>query len=259
MRDEHTTVPIVGRHPVREALEDRDLEIEKVWLRQGMRGPVVNDIRRLAKDRGVPVQFVPEARLNSLARGANHQGVAAQAAPIVYQELHDMMASIAQTTDDVRRTKPLVLMLDGIQDPYNYGAILRSAAAVGAAGVIVPRHGAAPISAVTIKASAGTAGRVPISRVTNIADAIYQLKERGYWVVGASGGADTSMWEMDWDRPLVLVIGAEGRGLGKRVASECDYLVRIPMSGEAESLNASVAAGILMFVAAGSGHRPGLS
>lgn len=251
MSGDSTSTTIVGRHPVREALADPEIEIDKVWLKQGSVGGVIQDIRRLAKQRGVPVQFVPSAKLDRLAGGANHQGVAAHTSPVAYLELHELMAAIGGTPDEVRRKKPMVLLLDGIQDPYNFGAILRSAVAVGAAGVIISRHGMAPMSAVTVKASAGTAGRVPIARVANIADALYPLKERGYWAVGAAAAAEISMWEMDWDRPLALVIGGEGKGLGPRVAGECDYLVHIPMQGNAESLNASVAAAVLMFVSAG--------
>lgn len=243
---------VIGRNPVREALADPSVEIEKVWLRQGIGGATIQEIRRLAKRRGVAVQFVPSVKLDRVSGGANHQGVAALTSPILYLELHDLMAQIAPQPGIARELKPMLLILDGIQDPYNYGAILRSAVAAGVAGIIIPRHGMAPMSAVTIKASAGTAGRVPIARVGNLADVLYPLKERGFWIVGAAGEGDRTMWEMDWDRPVALVIGSEGRGLGKRIAGECDHLVRIPMTGDAESLNASVAAGILMFVAARS-------
>lgn len=250
MPREDDGLTIVGRNPVREALADLTVEVEKVLLRQGISGGAINDIRRAAKERGVPVQFVPAVRLDRAAGGANHQGVAAVTSPVRYLELHDLMAMVGPDIEAVRQTRPLLLLLDGVQDPHNYGAILRSAVAAGAAGVIIPRHGMAPISAVTMKASAGTAGRVPIARVGNLADVLYSLKERGFWIAGAAGDGETSLWDMDWERPVALVIGGEGRGLGRRVAEGCDYLVRIPMSGDAESLNASVAAGVLMFAAA---------
>ncbi len=250
MSREPESMVIVGRNPVREALSDSTVEIDKVWLKQGAGGSAIGEIRRLAKSRGVPVQFVPASKLDRLSSGANHQGVAMIASPVPYLELHELMSSIGATPDAIRERKPVLLLLDGIQDPYNFGAILRSAAAVGVEGVIIPRHGMAPMSAITMKASAGTAGRVPIARVTNLADVLYSLKERGFWVVGAAGEGETTMWEMDWDRPIALVVGGEGKGLGNRVAEECDYLVRIPMVGDVESLNASVAAAVLMFVAA---------
>src|SRR5690554_2328836 len=158
---------IVGRNPVREALQDESVEVEKVLIRQGLGGGAVNEIRRLAKVRGVPVQFVPAQRLDGLARGAVHQGVAATTSPIAFLELHELMAGIAESG---RAGAPIVVVLDGIQDPHYFGAIIRSAAAAGVDGVIIPKHGMAPMSATTIKASAGTAGRVPIARVGNIAD-----------------------------------------------------------------------------------------
>lgn len=241
---------IVGRNPVREALERRGGAVEKVMIQQGAGGRAISEIRRLAGEAGVQVQYAPEARLAKMARGLNHQGVLAVAAPVDYLEVEEMLAGIAPTLDDVRAQKPILLLLDQIQDVYNFGAILRSAVAAGVAGVIVPQHDMAPLNAAALKASAGTATRLPIARVTNLADVIYQLKERGYWVVGAAADGELSMWEMDWDRPVALVIGSEGRGMRPRVAGECDHRVSIPMRGPAESLNASVAAGILLFVAA---------
>jgi 23S rRNA (guanosine2251-2'-O)-methyltransferase len=241
---------IVGRNPVREALERGDGRIEKVMIRQGLTGHGIRQIRRLAKAEGVPVQQVPSARLSRLAPGVAHQGVAAVTIPVAYRDVEDMLHEIAADTDVVREKKPIVLLLDRIEDPHNFGAILRSAVAAGVEGVIVPRHRMAPLNAAAIKASAGVALRVPIARTGNLAGVIEQLKERGYWIAGASGTGETSVWEMDWDRPLALVIGNEERGLRPQIARACDYRVAIPMRGPAESLNASVAAGILLFAAA---------
>ncbi|GIV58945.1 MAG: 23S rRNA (guanosine(2251)-2'-O)-methyltransferase RlmB [Rhodothermaceae bacterium] len=240
---------IVGRNPVREALARDEGRIEKVLIQQGAGGAAIRAIRRAATQAGVPVQFVPAARMARLAPGLNHQGVAAVAAPVAYLEVEALLNRIAPDPDAVRARRPLLLLLDQIEDPHNFGAILRSAVAAGVDGVIVPRHRMAPLNAATIKASAGTALRVPLARAGNLADVIQQLKERGYWVAGAAGTGATSLWEMDWDRPLALVIGNEEKGLRPRVAGACDYLVSIPMRGPAESLNASVAAGILLFVA----------
>lgn len=248
MSEEQSSL-LAGRNPVREALE-RGEEIEKVMIQQGTGGSQIAEIRRLATAAGVQVQYVPEVRLNRMAGGLNHQGVLAFAALVPYLELDDMLSAIAPSTDDVRREKPILLLLDQLQDPYNFGAILRSAVAAGAGGVIVPRHGMAPLNAGAVKASAGTATRIPIARVTNLADAIHQLKERGYWIAGAAGDGESTVWEMDWDRPIAIVIGSEGSGLRSRVMQVCDYRVSIPMRGPAESLNASVAAGILLFAAA---------
>ena len=147
------------------------------------------------------------------------------------------------------KRNPSLVVLDEISDPHNFGAILRSAVASGASGVIVPDRNQAPLGATALKASAGTAPRIPVARVTNLADALVQLKERGYWVAGLDGEAEKTVWTLDWDRPTALVIGSEGRGLRPRVRETCDYLVSIPMRGPAESLNASVAAGIALFAA----------
>jgi 23S rRNA (guanosine2251-2'-O)-methyltransferase len=252
---DHEPTVIAGRNPVREALQLGDRSLEKVLVQQGAQGGPVAEIRRAAKAAGVPVQVVPAAKLNALAPGVNHQGVVALAAAADYADLDAMLERIAPTLDDVRSRKPVLLALDGIEDPHNFGAILRSAVAAGAAGVIVPERGQAPLSAAAVKASAGTALRLPIARVTNLAEALFGLKERGYWVVGLEGGAGeggaerTTVWAYDWDRPVVLVVGSEGGGLRPRVRAACDVLAAIPMRGPAESLNASVAAGIALFAA----------
>jgi 23S rRNA (guanosine2251-2'-O)-methyltransferase len=252
---DHEPSIIAGRNPVREALQRGDRSIEKVLVQQGAQGGPVAEIRRAAKAAGVPVQVVPAARLNQLAPGVGHQGVVALAAAVGYADLDAMLEAIAPTLDAVRARKPVLLALDGIEDPHNFGAILRSAVAAGAAGVVVPDRGQAPLSAAAVKASAGTADRLPVARVTNLAEALFALKERGYWVVGLDGGEGggaaerTTVWAYDWDRPIVLVVGSEGGGMRPRVRSACDLLVAIPMRGPAESLNASVAAGIALFAA----------
>lgn len=251
---DHGPSVIAGRNPVREALERGERGIEKVLLQEGAQGQPVVEIRRAAKAAGVPVQVVPAVRLNRLAPGVNHQGVVALAAAADYADLDAMLEAVAPSLADVRSRKPVLLALDGIEDPHNFGAILRSAVAAGAAGVIVPERGQAPLSATAVKASAGTALRLPIARVTNLAETLFALKERGYWIVGLEGGEGsgrerTTVWAYDWDRPVVLVVGGEGRGMRPRVRSACDVLAAIPMRGPAESLNASVAAGIALFAA----------
>lgn len=241
---------IAGRNPVREALERGEGNIEKVWLQKGLGGGAVHALRRLASAQGVPVQFVPQERLARLVSGVNHQGVVALAGRVTYLEVEEMLHRIAADPDEVRARKPVLLVLDQIEDPYNLGALLRSAVAAGVAGVIVPARNMAPVNAAAIKTSAGTALRIPIARVPKLVDVMEQLKERGYWVAGAAGDGETSVWEMDWDRAVALVIGNEERGLSPRMADACDFRVAIPMRGPAESLNASVAAGILLFAAA---------
>lgn len=240
---------LIGRKPVREALADLDAPVEKVMIQQGMEGKAVNAVRQAAAARKIPVQFVPIHKLNRLAGGGRHQGFVAVLAQTAYEELEAMLHRIAANPDVVRAEKPRVLVLDQLEDPYNFGAVLRSAVAFGVRGVIVPNRHMAPLSATAVKASAGTALRLPIARVSNLQAALLQLKERGYWVAGAAGEGGTSVWEMDWDRPLALVMGSEGSGLREHVRSTCDYLVSIPMSGPVESLNVSVATGILLALA----------
>lgn len=240
---------LVGRNPVREALEQEETRVEKVLLQEGVGGPAIEAIRRAARAHGVPVQVVPKARLDRLAAGVVHQGVVAFVAPVRYRTLEELLEAVAPSPEAVRERQPLLVALDQIEDPHNYGAILRTAAAAGVAGVLVPRHHMAPLNAAALKASAGAALRVPIAHVTNLARALETLKAHGFWVAGASPSGDVSVWEMDWHRPLVLVLGNEGRGLRPGVARACDLLVSIPLRGPVESLNVSVAAGILLFAA----------
>jgi len=249
---ETDTSTIIGRQPVCEALERGEVGIQKVMLEQDASGEDIGVIRNLAEQRGAPVQYVPEARLRHEAEGAAHQGVVAISAPIRYQEVDEMLSDIAPTWSDVKAKKPRILVIDRVTDPRNFGAILRSAVAAGTDGVIVPTREMAPLNAAAIKASAGTAPRIPIARSDHLPRLLTQVKERGYWVYGAEGTAEPTLWEADWDRPAVVVLGSEGEGLAPEVAEACDELISIPMQGPAESLNVSVAAGLLLFEASRS-------
>ena len=244
------TSTLIGRQPVLEALEREDLGIEKVMLEQDASGERIGAIRAAAEERGTPVQYVPAARLRHEADGATHQGVVAITAPIRYREVNDMLADIAPTWDAVQTKNPLLLVVDRVTDPRNFGAILRSAVAAGTEGVIVPTREMAPLNAAALKASAGTAPRIPIARSDDLAQVLPQLKERGYFVYGAEGTAETSLWNAEWDRPVAVVMGSEEEGLAPGVADACDELVSIPLRGPVESLNVSVAAGLLLFAAA---------
>jgi len=198
------------------------------------------------------VQYVPEARLRHEAQGAVHQGVVAIAGPAEYLTVHELLRTVAPTWNDVQAQKPLLLVIDRVTDTRNFGAILRSAVAAGVEGVIVPQSSMAPLNATAIKASAGTATRIDIARTPDLSMVLQQLKERGYWVCGAEGTAQTSVWDVDFDRPVAVVLGSEGEGLAADVAEACDVLASIPMRGPAESLNVSVAAGIFLLQAAQS-------
>lgn len=244
------TTTIIGRNPVREALARDDQGIEKVMLEQGATGEAIGTIRKAAKERGVPVQYVPEARLKHESQGAVHQGVVAIASPITYATVHELLSNIAPTWAEVQDRKPLLLVIDRVTDTRNFGAILRSAVAAGVDGVIVPQTSMAPLNAAAIKASAGTATRIPIARARDLSTVLQQLKERGYWVCGAEGTAETTVWDVDFDRPIAVVLGSEGEGLAGDVAAACDELASIPMRGPAESLNVSVAAGMFLLTAA---------
>jgi 23S rRNA (guanosine2251-2'-O)-methyltransferase len=251
--DSRTDV-LAGRNPVREALERADGRVEKVFLQKGTHGSAIDAIRRAAKAAGVPVQMAPQPKLDRLAPQAAHQGVVAAVAPVAYADLDAMLSGVAPTLDAVREAKPVLVVLDEVEDPRNFGAVVRSAVAAGAAGVVVPDRRMAPLSAVAVKASAGTALQIPIARTTNLAEALHALKERGYWVAGLDGGdaphpERATVWDYDWDRPVALVVGNEGRGLRPVVRDACDTLVAVPMRGPAESLNASVAAGVALFAA----------
>ena len=239
---EHTIV--TGRNAVREAVEREPLQLEHICIRRGAQG--LQNIRRKAAKAQVPVRELPESGLNRIAGSVRHQGVIAQRAAIAYQESSAMLAAIAPDLETVKRRKPRLLLLDGLQDPRNYGALLRTAVAAGVSGVIVPSRRMAPLSAATVRASSGMAARIPIARVKELADILWPLKERGYFVYGATETGE-SLWTTNWHRPIALVMGSEGRGLTQTVAQECDQLVSIPMSGDAQSLNVAVAAGILLF------------
>ena len=241
---------LAGRNAVLEALQREPHRLERICVQTASQG--LSAFWKLAAQSGVPVQQLPRAALQRMAGKAVHQGVVAIRSAIAYQDVDAMLAAIAPSLDDVKQLRPRLLMLDGIQDPRNYGAIVRSAVAFGVAGIIVPARGMAPLSPAMIKASSGTASRIPIARTGSLAAQVPALQERGYYVYGASTRAGASLWSLDWDRPTALVIGSEGHGLRRETARVCDGMVSIPMPGDVASLNASVAAGILLaFIAAG--------
>ena len=192
--------------------------------------------------------------MDQLVPGVNHQGVLLAVSPITYLDVDELLQRVAPDRDAVREGKPVIVVLDHIQDPHNLGAIVRSCAATGVQGIIIPERGAAPVTAAAVKTSAGTMSQVMVARTGNLLQLIEQLKERGYWVAGADGAGETSLSAMDWDRPLALVIGSEEKGMSRTVSAACDYRVSIPMENSVESLNASMAAALLLF-AASCGHK----
>jgi 23S rRNA (guanosine2251-2'-O)-methyltransferase len=232
-------VDVVGRQPVLEALRSGK-EINKLLIAKGQKPAALREIVALARQRGIVVQEVDRSVLDKLSREANHQGVLAQLSEVRYWELDDLLAASGDAA-----WAPFLILLDGIQDPHNLGAIIRSAEALGAHGVIIPKRRGAAVTEAVMKASAGAANYLPVCRVTNLAATIDTLKQARYWVVGADA-AGAPCFKQDLTGPIALVIGGEGFGLSRLVREKCDFLSAIPMRGQINSLNASVAASLLM-------------
>jgi len=248
-RSERQTA-IAGRKPVLKALADENIIIDTIYVRRGLKSSIVAELKQGGRAGHIPVKFVPQEKLDRLAGDAVHQGVVALTSDIEIHDLDGMLALISPSWDETARRKPLLLIPDRISDPHNLGAIVRSATAFGCSGIILPERHSAPLGAAAIKASAGTALDMLFARVTNLAQAIKQLKERGYWIAGLAAGGSASLSSVDWDRPIVLVVGNEADGISEHVRNQCDLLVSIPISPKVESLNAAVAAGIALQAAA---------
>lgn len=233
---------IEGRHPVLEAMR-AGRKLQRIYLATGA-GGVAQEIVELAKSRGVPVAYLPRAEIDAMTQGRSSQGVVALAQPRAYQDTDAMLAAAARQGE-----APLVVLLDGVEDPGNLGSIIRTAASAGAHGVIIPKDRSATLTPAAVKAAAGAADRIAVAREVNLARAIDQLKEKGLWTVGADAAADQTYTEVDYTSPTAIVVGGEHQGLRRLVRDKCDFLVRIPMPGRFNSLNASVAAAILLYEA----------
>ncbi len=231
---------IAGRNPVIEALK-AGKSINTVYI--SGEGGSLGIIRRMAEEKGIPVKKADDRKLSEITGGASHQGVAALGACAEYASVEDILAvSVA------KGTKPFIIICDGIEDPHNLGAILRTAEAAGADGVIIPKRRSASLTGTVYKTSAGAAGWIPVARTANITAAIELLKENGVWIYGTdASGSDYT--QADFRGGTALVIGSEGYGMGRLVREKCDFLLSLPMNGKINSLNASVAAGIFMYEA----------
>ena len=229
---------IYGINPVLEALRGGRVGAIRVADRSGER---LAAVIRLAGERGVPVRRVAAGDLDRAARGAAHQGVVAEVGAAASVGVEDLVAQA--------KGAPLIVVLDGIEDPHNVGAIIRTVDAAGADGLVRQSRHAAPLGGATAKASAGAVAHVKIAEVVNIARALEILKDAGVWTVGLAGDAAKAYDEMDLRLPTALVVGAEGAGLRRLVRERCDWLVSIPMGGHVQSLNVSVATGIALFEA----------
>jgi 23S rRNA (guanosine2251-2'-O)-methyltransferase len=224
-----------GIHPVTEALRSKR-PLERLLVAQGAGGPRLQEIIDLARRMSVPVRFEPRTALDRLAGSSAHQGVVALGAAQKYADL-----------DTAAARSELVVVLDGVEDPHNLGAIIRTAYAAGAGSVIIPERRAASVTDVVAKAAAGALEHLPVARVANINRALEDLKERGFWIYGLDERGEQDYDGVDYGAPTAFVLGGEGKGLHEQVRKHCDMLVRIPMAGKISSLNVSVAAGVVLF------------
>jgi 23S rRNA (guanosine2251-2'-O)-methyltransferase len=224
-----------------EALKARQ-PIEKIFVQHGTHGTTLSTIFRLAKQSGIPIAEASRQRFLELVGDEPNQGVLALVSEATYVELDDVLAIAAQ-----RNEHPFLLILDEIEDPHNLGALIRTADCAGVHGVVIPKHHAATVNQTVVKTSAGAAVHVAIARVTNVANAVDEMKEKQLRVLGAEMSANTSLYDADLTGPIAVVIGNEGRGIRRLVKDKCDALVRIPMFGKINSLNASVSGALLMY------------
>lgn len=233
---------LAGRNAVLELLKG-SRSVNRLMVANGSSEGSMREIIAIAKERGINVQFYERSKLDAMASGIRHQGVLAQVPPVQYAELEDILAIAAS-----RNEPPFIVLLDELEDPHNLGAILRTADAAGVHGVLIPKHRSCPLSATVAKTSAGAVEHVPVARIGNMVQTIKRLKKEGLWVAAADmDGKD--YYDTDLTGALLLVIGSEGQGVGRLIKEQCDFVVRIPMVGKINSLNASVAGSILMYEA----------
>ena len=245
-QDEANRAPVdnatFGVLPVLEILRAGSRRIDRIMVAEGVREQRLNEVFDLARTHGIRVDRTQRDKLDKLTGNANHQGVVAFTAAAVYVDVDEILDASADHP-------ALIVVLDGVEDPRNLGAILRSVECAGADGVIIPERRAVGLTETVAKSSAGAIEHVKVAKVANLNRMIEELKRRNIWVVGASGDAATAHTEWDWTQPSALVLGGEGSGLHRLVAENCDTLVKVPMYGKIDSLNVSVAAGVILFEA----------
>ena len=232
---------VAGRNAVLELLKS-DKDINKLFIERGERHGSINEIIAKAKEEKVVIVEVDRAKLDELAE--NHQGVVAIVPPFNYSEVEDILDLAKEKGED-----PFVLILDGIEDPHNFGSIIRTAETAGVHGIIIPKRRTVTVNSTVTKVSTGATSYVKIARVTNLNETIRKLKDAGLWVIGTDGDAKTEYYNQDLKGPLAIIIGSEGFGMSKLVKENADILIKIPMKGNITSLNASVAAGIVIYEA----------
>jgi 23S rRNA (guanosine2251-2'-O)-methyltransferase len=231
---------IIGRKPVLEALNS-DEEISQVYILFGQEGGIINAIRVAAKKKGIKINQIPFDKFKQITQSKVAQGVAAVKLSQKFFDLHHII------TESKKSEYPLILILDSIQDTHNVGAIIRTADCSGVDGVIITKHNSAPINETVVKTSAGASEHVKIAQVNNLAQAIDELKQNGFWIVGSYLEGAKDYTAVDYKIPVAIVVGNEEKGIRKLTADKCDHLVHIPMKGKIQSLNVSVATGILLF------------
>lgn len=233
---------IYGRHPVQAALES-DRNINRIWVQTKLRyDPQFLSLLNEAKANGTVVDEVDHQRLGQMTQGANHQGIVAQISPHHYTDLDDLIQQAFSKSE-----RPVIVAADGITDPHNLGAIIRTAEALGANGIVIPQRRAVGITSTVVKVAAGALENFPVARVVNLGRALENLKESGFWIYGAESTGSQPVYEAEFSQPTVLVIGSEGEGLGLSIQKRCDVLVSVPLQGQTPSLNASVAAGMALY------------
>ena len=243
-KEEQPAHILAGRHAVVEAIK-AGRGINRILLADGLRGPSVHELRDLARENGVTVDVVSRAKLDAaVPEGVRHQGVLAYVAPVAYVAVEEIIAAARERGED-----PLLLLLDGIEDPQNLGALLRTADAAGVHGILLPRRHSVPLTETVARVSAGALAYVPVARIGNIAQTMRALKEQGFWIAGADMAGEEMYDRANLTGALVLVIGSEGRGMSRLTRDLCDFTVRLPMRGKINSLNASAAGAILMYEA----------
>ncbi|HEB99544.1 MAG TPA: 23S rRNA (guanosine(2251)-2'-O)-methyltransferase RlmB [Thiotrichales bacterium] len=233
-----------GLHAVDALLVEAPERIKRLYLQRGRRDGRVAELRERAQASGIAMEEVTRGWLDERLPEARHQGIAAEVRPRPLGDERDLRALLAGLSEPA-----FLLVLDGVQDPHNLGACLRTAEAAGVQAVVFPRDKAAGLTPVARKAACGAAERLPLFQVTNLARVLRNLREQGVWIYGAAGEAGQSLYETDLRGPVALVLGGEGKGLRRLTRDHCDALIRIPMAEAAESLNVSVAAGVLLFEA----------
>ncbi len=234
---------LTGIHAVREALE-AGRPLDRIVIAKGRQDTRVEQIVQLARRQGVSVRFEDRGQLDRLANSKDHQGVVAVTASRPASTLEDILAEANRSA-----RKGLIVLLDGVEDPHNLGAIIRTALAAGAHGVVIPERRAAGLTDTVARSSAGALAHLPVAKVTNLSRAMEELKEAGYWLVGLDERAEKNYTEVDFTSPVGIVLGSEGQGLHELTRKRCDFLVSLPTSGPVKSLNVSVAAGVVLFEA----------